>query len=563
VQRPDVWLETTADGRFNARFDREQKDTESGAALGAVQLDEGVLHFIEKHRGTDLEVRFENNTGTGAAASKLAARIGGRWRGLATELQAVGDPLLRLRQTDRPYALDVSGAVGTTKLKAAGTVTGLAQPTAVDLKVHGEGRSLGEWYRIIGVGLPNTPPYRTEGRLRLADGAWHYEQFSARIGNSDVSGQVRFEPREQRPFIGATLQSQRLDLRDFLPLIGKEPPPPTAKAAPDKQGRKPKQPKATGSPTARVLPQWSLSSEKWDTLDANVRLDGQSIRNLGQVPIEKVKMQVRLDDRKLSVDPLQFALAGGELTGSLAIDGAREPMAARIELQGRRLKLDQLLPVVDNERLALGTVNAKLKLAGRGESFGQMLGSADGEAQLAMGRGQVSNLVIELVGLDAQEALGFLVRGDKPVAVRCALVDVGIKDGVMSTRNVVFDTNDTLIEASGQANLAKEQLDLRVRPLPKDASLLSLRVPFDVKGTFKQPQVSPDRGKLALRAGGALLLGSVAPLAALIPLIETGPGEDADCNELVGRAKKEGVPVQNELPNEAPAAGRPKSQNKK
>jgi len=35
---------------------------------------------------------------------------------------------------------------------------------------------------------------------------------------------------------------------------------------------------------------------------------------------------------------------------------------------------------------------------------------------------------------------------------------------------------------------------------------------------------------------GALALGAVAPLAALIPLIETGPGENANCRQVLGAA---------------------------
>jgi uncharacterized protein involved in outer membrane biogenesis len=134
----------------------------------------------------------------------------------------------------------------------------------------------------------------------------------------------------------------------------------------------------------------------------------------------------------------------------------------------------------------------------------------------------------------------------------------------MDARTAVFDTNDTIVEAFGQVNFADETLNLRVNPVPKDPSPLTLRVPFDVKGTFKKPQVSPDKGKLAMRAGGALLLGAVNPLAALLPLIETGPGKDSDCASLVARAKSEGVPVKNERSGQPPADGRkPAPQNRK
>lgn len=553
VDRPDLWLETTADGRFNARFDRQQKDGSSGVTLGEVQLDAGVLHFVEPHEQTAVRVAFDNRRAADGAQPRLTARADGRWRGLALQAEGSGDPVLRLRDVSRPYALDVAGRIGETRIEGRGQVTGLVRPTAADLALRVEGRSLGEWYRILGVGLPNSPPYRTHGRVRLADGVWHYEKFASRVGRSDLGGDLRFEPRPARPFIAGTLVSQRLDLNDFALLIGKRAPTKAESPPPGDAGRADR-PRATAAPDSTLLPQWSFSADKWDTLDADIRFDGRSIVNVGKWPFDHLKMHVTLDARRLTLDPVSFGFADGTLAGALRIDGNARPMAARLAMSGRGLALDELLPVVNNERLALGKVNAKVQLAGRGDSFGRMLATADGEVQMAMGRGQVSNLLLELIDLDAQEALGFLIRGDRPVAVRCALVDAAFEDGVLKTRNAVFDTNDTIIEVSGTASFARERLDLRVKPVAKDVSLLTLRVPFDVGGTFRDPQVSPDRARLVLRAGGALLLGSITPLAALIPLIETGPGEDADCTALVARAKSEGVPVKDQVAANAPAA---------
>jgi uncharacterized protein involved in outer membrane biogenesis len=323
------------------------------------------------------------------------------------------------------------------------------------------------------------------------------------------------------------------------------------------------------------MPQGTFSAEKWDTIDADVRFEGLSIVDLARIPFENVKLRVLLDDGALTVEPFEFGFAGGKLRGALALDGRKEPMAARIEASAQNLDLGMLLPAVQAQRMALGTVNGKAVLSGRGNSFAQLLGSADGDAQLAMGRGQISNLLLEIIDLDAAEALGFLVGGDKTVAVRCALLDVGFRNGVMDSRTMVFDTADTIVQATGQVNFADETLNLRVTPVPKDPSPITLRVPFDVKGTLSKPQVAPDRAKLALRAGGALVLGALNPLAALIPLIETGPGQDSDCAALVARAKKEGVPVKNEptgagkaaagkaAPDKAAAAAQEPPQNKK
>lgn len=68
-------------------------------------------------------------------------------------------------------------------------------------------------------------------------------------------------------------------------------------------------------------------------------------------------------------------------------------------------------------------------------------------------------------------------------------------------------------------------LDLELRPRPKDRSILALRSPLVVDGTFKDPSIPS--GLQAARPAGAtaLALGSIAPPAAT----EQGPGEDSAC----------------------------------
>jgi uncharacterized protein involved in outer membrane biogenesis len=76
-------------------------------------------------------------------------------------------------------------------------------------------------------------------------------------------------------------------------------------------------------------------------------------------------------------------------------------------------------------------------------------------------------------------------------------------------------------------------------------SILSLRTPVQVYGSFKQADFKLEKGPLVARTAGAVALGVIAaPLAALIPLIETGPGEPTDCQALqrqVGIARNDAL----------------------
>jgi hypothetical protein len=81
-------------------------------------------------------------------------------------------------------------------------------------------------------------------------------------------------------------------------------------------------------------------------------------------------------------------------------------------------------------------------------------------------------------------------------------------------------------------------MDLSVLAHPKEPSL-GARVPLGIGGTFKNPEVGPDKAALGARAGAAAVLGAVlTPLGALLPFIELGLGEDSNCAALTGNAKR-------------------------
>ena len=107
----------------------------------------------------------------------------------------------------------------------------------------------------------------------------------------------------------------------------------------------------------------------------------------------------------------------------------------------------------------------------------------------------------------------------------------------MQTRSFIIDTDDAIIDVSGNIDLKQEQLNLTINTNSKGMRVLSLRAPLYVRGSFKQPHVRVDKGVLVMRAGGAVALVILAPIVALMPLIKTGPGDNSECARLLAIAR--------------------------
>ena len=158
-----------------------------------------------------------------------------------------------------------------------------------------------------------------------------------------------------------------------------------------------------------------------------------------------------------------------------------------------------------------------------------------------MSGGEISDTVLAAIDLDGDldgaKLIKLLFTGDKSVPVRCGVIDFDIKNGIMKNETFVFDTAETNLLGEGQISLVDESIKMKLSPEPKDPSILSFRTPVHIAGTFKDPLIYPDK-ILAIRVGAAVLLGVFGtPAASLIALIETGPGEDANCRELMASVK--------------------------
>lgn len=481
--------------------------------------------------------------GSAAAASAAAANSKGepvygiRWRAVGHYNKATinangkAGAVLNLRDASRPYPLQADVRVGSTRAQIEGTLTEPARLAALDLMLQLSGESMADLYSLTGVVLPETPPYRTNGRLtatlRKGASVYRYQNFTGRVGGSDLGGTLTYTQREPRPLLAGELVSRQLRFEDLAPLIGADAKPGQAAArSPVRQ------------PADKALPVAPFRTERWDDIDADVRFTGQRIIRDVDLPINNLQTHIVLQDGVLNLKPLNFGVAGGTLSSMLQLNGKRTPMGATIDMTARHLKIKQLFPNLESMRASIGEINGAAKLSATGNSVAALLGSSNGEARLLVENGTISKFILEAMGLNVGSVIIAKLFGDKPVQINCGVADFTFTNGMGRARTFVIDTQDATITATGVVDLSSERLGLTINPDSKGMRVFSLRSPLYVGGTLKDPRVSPDIGVLALRAGGAVALALLAPVATVLPLIDLSPAEDSQCGKLLAELRK-------------------------
>ncbi|AGH78523.1 hypothetical protein XAC29_15490 [Xanthomonas axonopodis Xac29-1] len=526
LEHPTLLLEAGNDSHpGNWVFDQSDGDG-SMPRLGRLLVTNGRLQYIDDATRSDVDVAI--NSLAPPSSDQRAAPIGidgeGRWKGYPFSLKGNTASPLELSQSEHPFRIDLRGSAGATRTHVRGTLTNPFQFRVFDLQMALSGQDMEDLYPLIGVAMPSTPPYKLDGRLRRDGDVWRYEKFTGTAGDSDLSGTAEIDLRNKRPFLRADLASKRLDFDDLAGFVGAPPKTGNNESANAEQ----KKQAAQLATSARVLPTTPYDLSKLRAMDAQVRWRAQRI-NAPSWPLDDMDASLTLKDGLLRLDPLNFGVAGGDIRFTIGMDARKAVITTQLKASIRGIRLDQLFPDATLAKQASGAIGGELDLRGRGNSIAAMLGSADGSIGVGMGRGHVGNLIMELAGLDIAESLKYLLTKDRQIPVRCIFGDFGVQDGLMQSRALAFDSTDTIIVGEGNISLKNETLDLLLRPRPKDRSILSLRSPLRIGGTFKDPSFRPDFKALGVRGAIAVALGSIAPPAALLATFEPGPGKDSDC----------------------------------
>ena len=519
---------------------KQQKEDKSEAppVINNVRVSNTLIHFRDTEQRIELDLRAEGGTD---ANPNITLRATGKVRN--ADIEAVLNSPAALPSPDAPVVVSAAFTLANTTAAAAGRLTSLGVD-GIEMQLTIAGDDLSNLNRL-GVTLPESPPYALRGRLRNANNTWSLEPFEGRVGDSDLSGRLAYEIRQPRALLTVDASSKLLDLDDLGPLVGA--PPRTGRgehASPEQKKR------AQAIKNAdKVLPDKPLVKESWKRLDADVRYRAEQVKRPNAVPINALATHLRIENGDLRLQPLNFEVAGGNVVADIVLDTRTQPPRAAANFDVRRISLAKLFPKITSQDIAVGALFGRAKLHAQGNSIAKLMGSADGDLTLMINGGQMSAILLEAAGLDIAEVVKFLTIRDKPVPLRCAIADLHIDHGLAKTELFVIDTQDTVFIGDGRIDMAKEHVDIIIHPRPKDQSILALRSPLHIEGPFKKPHAGVKPGPLAAKGAAAVALGLVNPLLAIVPLIETGPGENSDCGEFSRRVRQspqKNAPASNE-----------------
>jgi uncharacterized protein involved in outer membrane biogenesis len=509
--------------------------------IGSFIIKKSSLIYRDGVKGLNLDLNLDNGRSEGGdGQEKFSVDGKGTLQGQVFEIKGEGGSLHLLRDTSQDFPLTLDLKMGPTHVELQGIFRDPVKVKGIDATLKLSGDNMADLFYLTSIPLPPTPPYTLSGHLGKEDEVWSFEKFKGKVGDSDLAGDLTYDTGGERGFLKASLASQKMDLDDLGGFIGMAPSVGQGETASPEQARQAR--KEEASP--RLLPDVPINLKRLRASDMEVAIKVDKLY-APSLPFNGLDVDLKLDHGLLRIDPMNLSLADGTARGSLTLNGAKDNPEFATNLDLKRLKISRFFAGTRFEKESQGTFGGHIELKGSGLSLADILGGSDGRIVMLTSGGQISLLLIEASDLDIAEAAPLFFGDDKVTQIRCGVGDFKVTDGTLYSRIFVLDTTDTNLQGRVDINLKNETIDAALDAQPKDASILSLQSPILVTGRLKHPDVTLDIAKAGLRTAGAAALGAIlTPLAAVIPFIEVGLGEDSDCGSLITHAQKEVGPVQ-------------------
>ncbi|MBU2089431.1 MAG: AsmA family protein [Alphaproteobacteria bacterium] len=516
--RPDILLETNAQGRGNWQFNAPgASGSPSGRTggggraidLGEIGIEGGTLTYRDGRTGAAQVLELATLTVKPSGATTNDIVLDATYQGIEAKLSGTVGGLSALT-SGQSFPVDVTGRIAGVDIALKGTA-GVAVESPLNLSVTAKTSDYEQLARLTGP-LPDLGALDLQAQMSGTRQKLRLEPLALRLGDSDIAGTLSIATNGPRPVLSGTLTSDRLD---FAPLLKEEP------AASG----------GSGSADGRVIPAESLDLAVLKTLDADIAYQAARV-SLRQEEMTDVSARLSLKNGDLRLDPLTLTSFGGMASHAIRVNAAASPVQISVKGSTEGLDLGRLLKETGATDQVSGTGDIALDLTGRGDTPRAIAGSLEGQIRTVMRDGTIHNRYLELLATDLVANLLTGQGGADRANLNCFVSRFDVSRGVARSRVMLVDTNRVTVVGTGTADLGREQLDLTLTPAPKDASLVSLATPILVRGSFSKPSVALDPTALATGVAGAIAGGMVNPLGLLVPFL-SGGSNDSPCTKAI------------------------------
>lgn len=330
-------------------------------------------------------------------------------------------------------------------------------------------------------------------------GVLSFDRLDARIGESDISGEVRLHKGDV-PSLEINVFS---DSMIYAPLL--------------KPGESEYEPEPEFK-DGKLIPDLAIPFDEMTKMNVSLDIDIKELKR-DTLLMRNVELSAALDNGALEITNASFKAKSGALVARGILEPVGDSGAASIELVAR-----QFAPGILglNADLAM-TGDLDIKLQSTGADVRTLLGNTNGVLFVNTRGGRItdSKFIQALYGDLLEELINTVNpfhKTDPYTEFNCIVVPLQFEDGqVTSTPNLFMSTTKVRMVSAASIDLESEKLGISIRTTPTRTlgiSAAELVNPYvQVVGTLGKPRLAVDEKGVLLSGGAAVATGGLSILA--------------------------------------------------
>ena len=528
--KPDLFLETNAEGIGNwalelAGTEGTDKEQAAPAAPGTpgfdvreISVEDARLNYKNGRSGETISMDFPMLTlRSDTTDGPVSANLETIYKGQAISMTATIGPLPQLLD-DKPYPVDMKATTAGVEVSAIGTIARITQLAGLELNITVKTDNLTNLSKLSGIELPAVGPINVSGTLLDAEQSYRLQSMQAAIADYKITGNLEVALAGDRPLLTAELATPLIDIR------------PSTRAG-EQQKKK------------RVFSGDPLPMDGLKAIDADLKI---SIKQLLTTSVElaDVNLTLRINNGQLKLNPFKANIAGGNLTANVELTPKGKELELKSDINIKQLTPGLLPKLKEKHLIDDGKTDITFKGTGKGKSVAEIMAGFNGNLLVTVGKGVLQNSSLDLAGADLMSQtlsmVNPLAKEDKTTQLQCAVVRFDIKDGIAATeKGIAMETSKMTVVGGGIINLKTEELDLGVRPHPRQGIGVGagqLAEIVRLGGTLAEPKAKTDTVaamKTAAKVGAAVATGGLSILAG--GLFDRTTADEHPCDTALGK----------------------------
>jgi uncharacterized protein involved in outer membrane biogenesis len=454
------------------------------------QIDGGQLVLRDANTGAAASILVSQGALKASPGERVKLDVAGTIDALPVTIAIRSAPAKDLVNPALRVPFEITVEAAQSRLSLSGSLARDIAERDVELAMHISGQRFDALNKLLRVSLPPWGPWSAAGQFRMSRRGYEVNQLKLQVGSSELNGRGLLDTRGQRARLEVALAAPLIQLEDFRTGSWSAT---DSKAAP-----------AAVTDVDTLRKQASLASDQvqgllspalLQQLNANMTVEVERVLS-GRDQLGSGSLQARLENGQAEIGPVKIAMPGGSAQGSLSYVPGERDVQAGLKLDVDNFDYGVLARRIKPESDMGGRFSVHVDVHSRAERLSEILRHGNGQINFAVWPQNLKADVFDMWAVNVLVALLPTLDPNNVSKVNCAVGRFALDNGKLNQQQLVIDTSQMRVTGKSSVSFVDETLQLRLQPQAKSAQFLSLAIPIEVSGTFKQFSVGPNPGDI-------------------------------------------------------------------